>query len=423
MLRVIETFSGIGSQAKALKNAGIEHKIINTVEWDVYAICAYDLIHNGPRDISPYEHLTKAELIDLLEPLGLSTDGKVPADRSSLKVFSANALKHIYCAIRRTHNLVDITKVEGCRLPKRIDLLTYSFPCQDLSICGSWHGNMSGINRDAHNRSGMLWEIERVIKERHEAGMKLPKFLLMENVSNILSATHRENFQEWKDFLAKLGYENQVYTLNAMDFGIPQHRIRTYMLSVFCKHKKKRKKVRAYFEQHNLQHRVVRDLQPLQGFLRADYDNPVYKAEADASNPNDTPSRAKIYNDNEVVLSKSGSYAKSVNTLTTKQDRNPCSGVIDYPLAAPGKAKYRNLTPRECFMLMGFSEDDYDVVTNNDFAVNARRNFFAAEKLIKMAGNSIVVPVLEEIFMQADEIDKTILSEYRIYVKDKRKEK
>ena len=423
MLRVIETFSGIGSQAKALKNAGIEHKIINTVEWDVYAICAYDLIHNGPRDTSPYEHLTKAELIELLSPLGLSTDGKVPADTNSLKVFSIDALRNIYCAIRRTRNLVDITKVNGQRLPRRIDLLTYSFPCQDLSICGSWHGNMSGINRDAHNRSGMLWEIERIIKERHEAQMKLPKFLLMENVSNILSATHRKNFQEWQDFLSKLGYENQVYTLNAMDFGVPQHRVRTYMLSVFCKHKKKRKKVRAYFEQHNLEHRVIRDLQPLSDYLRVDYSDPVYRAEADASNPNDTPSRAKIYNDNEVVFTVDGTYAKSVNTLTTKQDRNPCSGVLDYPLAASGKAKYRNLTPRECFMLMGFSEADYDAVVSQDFAVNARRNFFAAEKLIKMAGNSIVVSVLEEIFAQADEIDKSILSEYRIYVKDRRKER
>jgi len=282
---------------------------------------------------------------------------------------------------------------------------------------------MSGINRDANNRSGMLWEVERILKERNEANMKLPKFLLMENVSNILSATHRENFQEWKDFLTKLGYENQVYTLNAMDFGIPQHRVRTYMLSVFCKHKKKRKKVRTYFEQHPLEHRVIRELQPLQNYLRTDYSVPTYAVEADASNPNDTPSRAKIYNDNEVVLTISGTYAKSVNTLTTKQDRNPCSGVIDYPLAAPGKAKYRNLTPRECFMLMGFSETDYEAVINNDFAVNARRNFFAAEKLIKMAGNSIVVSVLEEIFKQADEIDKTILSEYRIYVKDKRKER
>lgn len=422
MLRVIETFSGIGSQAKALKNAGIAHKIINIVEWDVYAICAYDLIHNGPRDITQFEHLSKGELIELLAPLGLSTDGKVPADKNSLKVFSVDALRHIYCAIRRTHNLVDITKVDGCRLPKRIDLLTYSFPCQDLSICGSWHGNMSGINRDAHNRSGMLWEIERILKERDAAGLRLPKFLLMENVSNILSATHRDNFQEWKDYLSKLGYENRVYTLNAMNFGIPQHRVRTYMLSVFCKHKKKRKKVRAYFEKNNLEHRVIRPILPLHDFLRVDYSHPIYKAEADMSNPNDTPSRTKIYEDNEVVYNLNGKYATAVNTLTTKQDRNPCSGVIDYPIAAPGKAVYRNLTPRECFLLMGFSENDFDSVVNNDFAVNVRRNFFASEKLIKMAGNSIVVAVLEEIFKQADEIDKTILSEYRIYVKDKRKD-
>lgn len=421
MLRVIETFSGIGSQAKALKNAGIEHKIINTVEWDVYAICAYDLIHNGPRDISDYEALSKDELLDILLPKGLSTDGKEPADRNSLKTLSADALRHVLCAIRRTSNLVDITKVEGCRLPRRIDLLTYSFPCQDLSICGSWHGNMTGIDRNAHNRSGMLWEIERILKERSEAGMKLPKFLLMENVSNILSAAHRQNFQEWKDFLTGLGYENQVYTLNAVNFGIPQRRVRTYMLSVFCKHKKKRKKVKQYFADHILEGVQVRALDDLKGFLRVDYTNPVYKAEADASQPNDTPSRKKIYEDNDVIFDGYSKYAEAVNTLTTKQDRNPCSGVIDYPEGNPKRAVYRNLTPRECFLLMGFDETDYNAVVDNNFAFNAKRVFFTAEKLIKMAGNSIVVNVLEEIFKQVDEIDRTILSEYRIYVKDKRR--
>ena len=61
-------------------------------------------------------------------------------------------------------------------------LLTYSFPCQDLSVAGYWHGNTGGIDRNAHNRSGMLWEIERILKERIQDNLPLPKFLLMENV-------------------------------------------------------------------------------------------------------------------------------------------------------------------------------------------------------------------------------------------------
>lgn len=419
MIRVIEAFSGIGSQAKALKTAGINHKIIATVEWDVYALCAYDLIHNGARDLTEYQSFSKTKLIDILEPLGLSTDGKVPANRKALQMMSVDALRNILCAIRRTHNLVDITKVEGQQLPKRIDLLTYSFPCQDLSVCGSWHGNMSGINRNAHNRSGMLWEIERIIKERVAAEVKLPKFLLMENVSNILSATHRENFREWQEYLSSLGYINQIYTLNADNFGIPQRRVRTYMLSVFCKHKKKQKKVTQYFKTHNLECASPKTLPPLREYLRTDYSNPVYKSEADLSQPNDTPSRTKILEDNEKVFNGENTFSAVVNTLTTKQDRNPNSGIILYPQGDPSKALYRNLTPRECFLLMGFDELDYEVIINNNFCFNVKRDFFTQEKLIKMTGNSIVVNVLEDIFLQIDEIDRTILSEYRIYSKRK----
>ena len=60
----------------------------------------------------------------------------------------------------------------GSDIPDNIDLFTYSFPCQDLSLCGCWHGNKSGIARDAHNRSGMLWEVERILLEMND-GIKL----------------------------------------------------------------------------------------------------------------------------------------------------------------------------------------------------------------------------------------------------------
>ena len=84
MFKVIETFSGIGSQAKALENIGIKHKILCTVDWDINAIIA---------------------------------------------------------AIERTNNLVSITDIKGEELSNDVDLLTYSFPCQDLSVAGFWHGN------------------------------------------------------------------------------------------------------------------------------------------------------------------------------------------------------------------------------------------------------------------------------------------
>lgn len=410
MLKVVETFSGIGSQAKALQNIGADYKIVATVEWDLNAIYAYDIIHNGPQDTEKYSLYTKDELIDRLMQHTVSNDGKKPLEKSTLRLMSIEALRRFMRAIDRTHNLISITDVHARDLPTKIDLLTYSFPCQDLSICGSWHGNMSGIDRDAHNRSGMLWEIERILKECVSIGRRLPKFLLMENVSNILSETHRHNFDEWKNYLMSIGYQNKVYTLNAVNFGVPQNRIRTYMLSVLVgKDKAKQRRIESYWEKYDLEKRLPVPLIPLSNYLCTDYSNLQYQKEADNSNPNFTPSRERIYNENDIIFDGRHTMRVSVKTITTKQDRNPNSGLLNYKSTDIQKAPYRNLTPRECFLLMGFDEKDFQALLDNDFEIKKGHLFFTREKLIKMAGNSIVVDVLEAIFKQVVYIQENIL--------------
>ena len=423
MLRVVETFSGIGSQAKALQKLGIEHKVVNTVEWDIAAFYAYDIIHNGVQDLSEYQHLSKDEILRILSKYGLSIDGKNPLKEKSLAMWPVDSLKRILCALNRTRNLGSITNVTCDMLPKKIDLLTYSFPCQDLSICGSWHGNMTGINRDAHNRSGMLWEVERILKEMRDAGRRLPKFLLMENVSNILSKAHRENFAEWKEFLEELGYFNKVYTLNASNFGSPQKRVGTYMLSVLCADKSKRKKVEKYFKEHNLEEQPPLARTPLINYLRVNYNIPKYKKEADISNTNDTPSRRKIFRDNDIVYDGTRCISDTVNTLTTKQDRHPTAGMVLYPEHATGKSEYRNFTPRECFLLMGFDERDYEILFRNNIQIKKNHFLYSKERCEKLAGNSIVVDVLMAIFRQIDEIDKNIISRHQKYYKKRKNTK
>ena len=210
MLKVVETFSGIGSQAKALKNIGIEYEITCTADWDINAIIAYDLIHHGKQDLSVYKNMTKQDLIKSLSKYTLSLDGKKPATEKNMQDLNEEVLKRVLYAIKRSNNLVSITDIKARDLPNRIDLLTYSFPCQDLSVAGNWHGNKSGIDRNAHNRSGMLWEVERILKERISEKMQLPRFLLMENVSNILSDRHKDNFKEWTDYLEEIGYYNPM---------------------------------------------------------------------------------------------------------------------------------------------------------------------------------------------------------------------
>jgi DNA (cytosine-5)-methyltransferase 1 len=409
MLKVVEAFSGIGSQAKALKRIKADFEVVATVEWDINAVYAYDLIHNGPQDESLFVNLNKEDLISKLSKYTISFNGKVPMSTGSYKFMTEDLLRRFYRALKRTKNLVSITDVSGDDIPSGVDLLTYSFPCQDLSICGFWHGNMTGIDKQYKNRSNMLWEIERILLEMKVIGKELPRFLLMENVTNIRAKMHEENFNEWTSMLEDLGYTNKIYTLNAKDFGIPQSRKRAFMISVKTDSRSELKSlVQNYFKDNNLENKELRPLQHLSKFLRTDYSDLRYKFEADYSNPNDTPSRKKILDNNIFILDEEGNHAQFVGTITTKQDRNPNSGLISYLSDAKGKASYRNLTPRECFLLMGFDEEDYQILMDSNVDFKKNTKVFTREKLIKLAGNSIVVNILEDIFKQIIEVDRLL---------------
>lgn len=414
MLRMIETFSGIGSQTQALKNIGLDHKVVAISEWDVNAMYAYDILHNGKQDLSAFRHYTKQDLIDELKEYTLSMDGKNPMSERAISSLSILHLKAILCSIRNNNNLVDITKIHAQDLPEA-DILTYSFPCQDLSISGYWHNRDSGgIDRDANNKSTLLWQVERILKEYVACERDLPPFLLMENVSNILSPRHIDNFLEWQAFLSSLGYINQVYTLDARNFGVPQSRIRTYMISVLATDAGKRREIEDYFVVNSLEHIICPEAQrkSLADYLKVDYSNDVYRAEAIESTPELTPSREKIFAENLILAEGNQVFENlSARTVTTKQDRNPNSGVIAYGSAVltEKNPKYRNLTPRECFLLMGFSEEQFDLLTQENITVGRDRTILTVTKLVKMAGNSIVVQVLEAIFRQIRDLHENYL--------------
>ena len=106
MLRVVEAFSGIGSQAKALERIGIDFEIVNTIEWDLNAIYAYDLIHNGRQNLEKYNELSKDDLVSILGKFSLSGDGKKPIKENGLRVMSIEGLKRILCAIERSKDLI-----------------------------------------------------------------------------------------------------------------------------------------------------------------------------------------------------------------------------------------------------------------------------------------------------------------------------
>lgn len=414
VLNIVETFSGVGAQSEALKRAKIPFKVSATVEWELSAIYAYDILHNGPQDLSLYRHHNKGSLLKELAQYNLSSNGKEPMTEKAISALTVGQLKAIYHSLINNNNLVDITSVSADDLDDDIDILTYSFPCQDLSVSARWWNNSSGLDRDSGNRSSLLWEIERLLIEFKEQNKPFPKFLLMENVTAIRSKAHIENFRVWTNFLEDLGYVNQIYDLSATNFGVPQSRKRTYMISVFVGDDLEiEQEVMNYFLSNNLEHIKLsaESINPISDYLRLDYSVKHYLEEAIHATPNFTASREKIFNNNlKLATDSQADNSLIARTITTKQDRNPNSGIIAYdknPLVEG--TRYRNLTPREAFLLMGFTEESFDNLTIKNPSEDVKKAFLTQAKLLKLAGNSIVVNVLCGIFKQMDYINTHIL--------------
>ena len=231
-IRLIEFFGGYGSQALALKYLGVNFEHWKLVEWAIKSIQAYKDIHfpneyikGGVLDIP------KEQIIDFLYKKGISNNYNDPMSLEQIKRLNESSLYNIYENIIITNNLVNIQQVKGEDLEivdtdKYEYILTYSFPCQDLSLAGKGKG-MS----DTSTRSGMLWEVERILTECSELG-SLPQILLMENVPQVHSEDNKQDFFKWQLRLEELGYKNYIQDLIATDYGIPQTRNRCFMVSI-----------------------------------------------------------------------------------------------------------------------------------------------------------------------------------------------
>ncbi len=107
--------------------------------------------------------------------------------------------------------------------------MTYSFPCTDLSVSGA----QKGMGEGSGTRSGLIWEVKRLLNETTE----LPDVLIMENVAAVHSKKFMPDFQKWIDFLVSKGYSNYWQDLNTYDYGIPQSRNRCFMVSILGDYK------------------------------------------------------------------------------------------------------------------------------------------------------------------------------------------
>ena len=183
-IRLIELFGGIGSQAMALRDIGANFEHYRLVEFDKYAVASYNSIHG-----------TEFQTTDIRNVHG--------ADLGIVE-------KENYCY-----------------------LLTYSFPCTDLSVAGKMEGmSKKDWEEGKSTRSGLLWEVERILAELHDKD--LPQVLVMENVPQVHAEQNKADFDSWLAYLRKRGYQNFYQDLNAKDYGIPQNRERCFCISLLA---------------------------------------------------------------------------------------------------------------------------------------------------------------------------------------------
>lgn len=201
-IRLIELFAGYGSQAMALKRIGAKFEHYRVVEFDKYAIASYNAVHGTD---FPTMDITKVHAEDL-------------------SICDTNTFTY---------------------------LLTYSFPCTDLSVAGK----QAGMSKGSGTRSGLLWEVERILTEIRDSGGELPQILFMENVPQVHSQDNMPDFRKWLDFLESLGYVNYWQDLNAKNYGVAQNRERCFMFSFLGEYNYKfpnpiplKKKLKDYLE-------------------------------------------------------------------------------------------------------------------------------------------------------------------------------
>ncbi len=410
---IVEFFSGIGSQARALKNIGININVQATCEWDLHAFIAYDAIHESYEILPEVESLNKKQLLAILSKYTLSNNGKEPMNYLTLRGYSEIVLRRMLSAIKRTRNLVDISRVHGEQMPDNTDILTYSFPCQDLSNVGAFHGYNKGIDIDSGSRSSLLWQVGRILTEMKNLGKVLPRYLIMENVPTLLSPRHKENFEKWINELEEIGYVSKYMPVNARNYGLPQNRPRLLMMSVFVgQNESLKKEIKAFFDSWGSDetkilsdYRKSRFYSPvtINQLLRqpADRRSKLWGEALDCT-PNDTVSRRKIWEENPKIVDEQGRITSEdfIRTITTKQDRHPNSGNVYFDSGVEGRGKFRYLTPRECLLFMGFTDEDYERLQANNPEQRVKSKLFPRDKIIRMAGNSIPVKMLEGFFYQ-----------------------
>ena len=356
MLRVFEAFAGYGSQRMALRNIGIPVEVVGISEIEGDVLLSYAAIHTDflrrRKEIDNFIPEDEEELIRYLETINVPLDYKTFENRA--RKLKPEKLKEMYLANKLTNNFGDIQLINPKELPD-FDLFTYSFPCQDISVAGY----QNGLNESSGTRSSLLWECCKIIET------KKPKYLMMENVKNLVGNNHKHNFLKFLEYLESIGYTNKWAVLNARDYGIPQNRER-----VFCISSTDPKFNFEFPEKKCLKYKLY-------DMLEEDVPENYYLKNGQVM---DAPI------DQEYSYCLDSNYWKGV-TLRSFLEKHRRQLVTD-KIDEDGYYVPRRLTPRETWRLMGVSDIDF----------NKAEQMVSSTSLYKQSGNSIVVDVLEAIF-------------------------
>lgn len=312
ILKLLSLFSGIGAFEKALENLNIEYELIAYSEIDKYASKAYSLIHK----------------------------------------------------VHESKNLGDITLIDEKSIPLPVDMVTYGFPCQDISIAGAKQGL---FNEDgSKTRSGLFFDALRIIRHTQ------PKIAIAENVKNLTSKRFEKQFNIVLQSLEESGYNNYFQILNAKDYGIPQNRERIFIVSI-------RKDIdTGLFE-------FPKPLDPklrLIDMLEDEVDEKFYLKDREITYMDRKTKDGRNHWDFKHHTEIIDEYSKCLTANMMKG--------VPYNVLRIGSVA-RKFTPKECLRLMGYDDSDWQVLVDNKISNT---------QIYKMAGNSIVVDVIEELYCQ-----------------------
>ena len=374
-LKVFEAFAGVGSQSMALRNIGIDYEVVGISEVDRYAIMSYWAIHHNGKIEYDYTNTTKKEILEEIANKNIAYNfstykSEIPKND--------NKLIKLYNAHKVIKNYGDIRLINENELPI-FDLFTYSFPCKNISTSGK----QAGLKEGSNTQSSLIWECRRIIKS------KRPKYLMMENVKNLVGEKHKPFFDLWCKELEDMGYNNYWKVLNGKHFSVPQNRERVIMISI----------LKEYDKGYEMPTTDKLPMKCIKDILTNDVDEKLYLNKKFILNNNysnnkeiiisarledNRSDRSRIVNTNGIMytLDSMNGGAREPKILVNKNDNINVYSVSGYMV--------RKLSPLECWRLMGYSDEDF---------IKARDiGELSNSKLYERAGRGIVVPMLEKVF-------------------------